>query len=192
MQISRDAFVGRPASAIRTLFGRRGDALLAPLDLCIVEDGEVFNPNTVSGVYVGAPVIWQGAGLLGTILGYCWPPAMPGDRVDPIVAIKPDAAVDIGGVPDVTEFAPVAHENDPVQLDYPQSPITGTIATALQEFPYPTGAYRVSAYLVEFDEAVQPIMHGARVRLTSGALLGILLKTDDFPNGSRRALVHPA
>jgi len=190
MLINRDADNPYPPSAVRTLFGKRGAMLIGPLDLCIVQQGEVYDPNIPSGVFVGATVSAQGIGQLGSISSYNWPPAMPGAEVDPIVAISPDPAVDTSGVPDTASFSPVTHVGDQVTID--GTTVTGHVVTPLQSFPYPGAAYRIHAYLIQFNSTIQPELHGARVRLTNGALLGMLLKTDSFPNGSDRALVYPA
>ena len=190
MLINRDTDNPFPPSAVRTLFGKRGATLIGPLDLCIVEQGEVYNPNIPAGVFVGATVSAQGIGPLGTIDSYSWPPGIPGAEVDPLVVISPDPAVDISGVPDISQFAPVAHVGDQVTID--GTTVTGRINTPLQSFPYPGAAYRIHAFLIQFNSTIQPEVHGARVRLANGALLGMLLKTDNFPSGSDRALVYPA
>ena len=191
------------ASPVRTLYGRKGSLLLAPLDLCILlaQNGqEEFRTSFPAGRFLAAPVLEAGGGRLGLISGYRWPPAAPGELVSPVVLLQAAPSADIRGIADVERIAAQADVGDTVHLGSGAPAAAGRVRHLIQRHPYPDLAHRVEAYRVEFSVPVPKEAHGAPVYLGEGegsgegeaALLGMLIATDNQAGGTCRALVYPA
>lgn len=210
VRIHRPPHADLPHSPSVVLYGRHQGRLLAPLDLVVmrVEAGEpVYDPPVDPGRLRGAPVRDEGGGLVGTVEAYGWPPALP-TRVDPVVRIEtgsdPPASVPRGAAPE-----PDVSMGDPVVLfdeedegedrggedgdgDVPGATVSGTVGGLLQPRPYPDPGHRADTYRVTFSRHLHADHHGARVHLSDGRLLGMLVATENDGDGACRALVYPA
>ena len=212
MLIFRPRHENIAASPVRTLYGRKGNLLLAPLDLCVLltrdgGGGEDFRTSLPAGRFVAAPVQEAGASRVGLIAQYQWPPALPpGDLVNPVVTVQAAPSADVRAVPDVERIAAQADVGDLVYLDGGGTGgggagggtggdsgdsggverIGGVVRHLIGRHPYPDLAHRVEAYRVDFWAPVPKEAHGSAVRLFGGALLGMLIATDNQPDNQNQ------
>ncbi len=201
MQLRRDQWQGS-ISPLRELFGRHEGRLVLPLDLCImVETGNTESPNFPAnpGHFNGAPVVDTGGGSVGTVAAYDWPAADIG-AVRPYTMVQPAAGADISGIPPASAPDPNVREHDVVRLeiinDQLQSVptgVTGAVAGLAAIRMYPDLGHRVLAYRVDFGQNLLSAAHGMRVCVAQPkVLLGMLIATQNQPDGKCHALVYPA
>jgi hypothetical protein len=199
MNIFRARHDNMPESPVRRLYGRKGNLLLVPLDVCILQglDGtEEFRPPPEPSRLIAAPIQEEGGGRLGLIARYEWPPR--GDRpVNPVVTVQLAPSANARDIEDLRVIASQFAVGDRVVLegdsDDPAAARTEGIILALSGWnEYPDLSHRVKAYGVEFSRHVDRRVHGAAVRLETGELLGMLIATQNQPGGACRALVYPA
>ena len=198
------------ASPVRALYGRKGGLLLAPLDLCVLlvqpDGGEEFRTSLPPGRFLAAPVQEAAGGRIGLIAGYDWPPPGKGESssVNPVVLVQAAPSVNIRGIADRERIAAQAEVEDAVHLgrddEGDAEGVEGVVRHGIGPYPYPDLAHQVSAYRVEFGRPVPREAHGSPVYLGAGGgagdgagadLLGMLIATDNRPDGTCRALVYP-
>ena len=219
------------ASPVRTLYGRKGNLLLAPLDLCILlaQDGgrEDFRTALPPEVLLASPVQEAGGSRVGLIAQYEWPPPTSASRVNPVVLLQVAPSANIKSIADRECIAVQADVGDAVHLDGETATgtagVQGVVRHLVGPHPYPDLAHRVEAYRVDFSQPVPKEAHGSPVYLATrsrtgrktskgagngagngtndetsigaangtGDLLGMLIATDNQPEGTCRALVYP-
>src|SRR5690349_7077166 len=114
-------------SPMRTLYGRKGNLLLFPLDVCIlqfIEGGEEFRPVLPATRLIAAPVQEDGGRgpdgpgtrRIGLIAHYEWPP-LPGAVVNPVVTAQAAPSASLKGIPDIAVIAPLVELGDRILLD---------------------------------------------------------------------------
>ncbi len=211
MKIFRARHNTVPESPVRTLYGRKGNLLLVPLDICILQMAngiEEFRPPLEVSRLITAPVQDLEDGRLGVIAGYDWPP-QKGESVNPVVTIQLAPSGNVKGIPDLRVLASQLRVGDLVFLsgeDVEQvvfavgrktvnpdsvNRVVGTIVSLTHLQEYPDLEHRVIAHAVEFQQHLDPTVRGAAVRRESGELVGMLISTQNQPDGVCRALVYP-
>ncbi len=191
---------GVTASPLRELYGQANGKLLLPLDVCIYHDtggGEQLHFPSPAGILNGAPIVDSGGGHAGVVGAYDWPPANM-FAVNPIVSVDP--AVPIAGVPSGQAPLAMLRIHDVVELEIIADDLTaqrtgihGSVKELIVSRIYPDLSHRVLAYLIGFGQSLSGTSHGSRVILSStGALVGMLIATQNQNDGSCDALVYPA
>jgi hypothetical protein len=186
MAIFRGSYLGFPRSENCQLYGKKDGSLLAPIDLVLASGLPVF---------IGAPIRDEGGVQIGVINNYTLPNTTPGNLSNPIVSITPESFIDLDPIPDGFQSqSPNIGQNASVSLKVGLTMDTGTIKELPSQLPYPEGLGSVVvAYVVHFNSTVKDRKHGGRVLLNNdGSLLGMLIYTQEQPNGTTRALVYPA
>ena len=175
----------------KELYGRKGNELIAPLDLLVDNAG---NLPDIPGTFVGEKIVTPGGGLVGTILSYDWPPSNPFE-VRPVVTIQPDSNLSLRGIPDIAvTSAPMVALKDAVTLDIGTG-INGSIVVADEPVirAYSNFSTEVQTYRVDFNQQLLSDTHGGRVTIdATNQLLGMLIATQNRADGSCQALVFPA
>jgi hypothetical protein len=195
MKIFRARYDNVPESPVRTLYGRKGNLLLMPLDVCILQRSngtEEFRPPEAARL-IAAPIQEQGGGRLGVIARYEWPPR-PDALVNPVVIVQLAPSANIKGVPDLRVLASQVNIGDKIVLTGGSSGdrVEGVVRSLRGSCEYPDLAHPVQAYRVEFQQHVDRQEHGAAIWLEGSGLLGMLIATQNQPGGICRALVYPA
>jgi hypothetical protein len=197
MYIYRAKHDNMPESPVRTLYGRKGNVLFVPLDVCILQvaagGGDEFRPAPEPARLIAAPIQEEGAGRIGLIAHYEWPPLLADHSVNPVVTVQLAPSASVRGIEDLRVLAPQVHPGDAVTIDLGSgTTISGTIHTEIGWCSYPDLLHHVGAYRVELVAHVDVRLHGSAVRLTgNGGLLGMLIATQNEPGGTCRALVYP-
>lgn len=203
MKIFRVKYDNVPESPVRTLYGRKGNLLLAPLDVCILQlnnGNEEFRPAPEAARLIAAPIQEYNDGRMGVIAQYEWPPNND-SAINPVVTVQLAPSANAKGIPDLRVLASQVRVDDRVKvfleskndgLSVLGQSIAGTVRTIPQWHPYPDLIHRVLAYGVEFQQHVDRTMHGSAVWLETGELVGMLISTQNQPDGICRALVYPA
>ena len=185
-----------PESPVRTLYGRKGNLLLLPLDVCILQTVggiEEFRPASEANRLISAPIQEEGGGRVGLIAQYEWPPLHHESPVNPVVTVQLAPSASIRGIEDLRVLAPRVHTGDRVTLGSGKDSIEGTVYEQPGLHHYPDLTHHVQAYAVEFQQHMDRKLHGAAVWLsTNGRLLGMLILTQNEPDDLCRALVYPA
>jgi hypothetical protein len=192
MQIFRAKHDNVPESPVRTLYGRKGNLLLLPLDVCILQNingTEEFRPSPEVTRLIAAPIQDEADGRIGLIAQYTWPPVQ-GAPVGPVVMVQLAPSANVKGVTDLRELACQVEAGDAIVCV--EGGIEGTVSQAIGWCTYPDLTHQVEAYRVEFGQHVGRRSHGAAVRLKSGQLVGMLIATQNQDSGVCRALVYPA
>ena len=176
---------------MRTLYGRKANILLLPLDVCLLQtvDGkEEFRPSPESNRLIAAPIQDERDGRIGLIAQYTWPPR-EGMPVDPVVMVQMAPSATLRGVEDLRVIASQAEVGDTVVCV--EGNIEGKVMRSICLCTYPDLTHQVNAYHVEFPQHVGSRAHGSAVRFKSGQLLGMLIATMNLNTGVCRALVYP-
>lgn len=192
MNIFRAKHDNVPESPVRTLYGRKGNMLFLPLDVCLlltVNGQEEFRPPAERTRLIAAPIQDEADGRIGTIAQYAWPPR-EGVPVNPVVLVQLAPSANVKGVEDLRVIACQVQVGDAIVCV--EGDIEGTVLQAIGLCTYPDLAHHVAAYRVEFGQPVSCRSHGSAVRLKTGELLGMLIATQNQPEGICRALVFPA
>jgi hypothetical protein len=192
MNIYRTRHDNVPESPVRTLYGRKGNLLLLPLDVCILQvvNGiDEFRPSPEATRLIAAPIQDELDGRVGLVAQYAWPP-LDGVPIDPVVLVQLAPSANVKGVVDLRVLASQAAAGDIVICA--EGDVEGRVTECSGTCTYPDLAHNVEAYRVEFKEHLSPRCHGAAVRLQGGGLLGMLIATENQTNGVCRALVYPA
>jgi len=185
---------------LRELYGADGGRLILPLDVCLVlEEGgaETLGFPATSGTLLDDPVVDSGGGPVGTIAAYDWPPSDDFD-VKPLAFVASDGAA---RAPSGRAAQAALRLNDVVELETVDdntlesvgSGVLGTVQSLEVLRVWPDLTRRVQTYRVDFGQNLLPTTRGARVVLKDGgALVGMLLFTQNQPNGTCNAFVYPA
>jgi hypothetical protein len=193
MNIYRAKHDNVPVSPVRTLYGRKGNFLLLPLDVCILQTvnggSDEFRPCAEDTRLIAAPIQDEADGRIGLIAQYVWPPR-EGIPIDPVVLVQLAPSANVKGVADLREIACQVEAGDAIVCV--EGGIEGTVTRAIGWCTYPDLTHRVEAYRVEFRQHVGCRSHRAAVRLVSGELVGMLIATQNQESGVCRALVYPA
>lgn len=192
MNIYRAKHDNVPESPVRTLYGRKGNLLLLPLDVCIlqtVNGKEEFRPSPESTRMIAAPIQDEADGRIGLIAQYTWPPFRDSGSVDPVVLVQLAPSANVKGVEDLRVIACQPALNDAVRCV--EGGIDGVVVKLIGWCLYPDLMHRVAAYRVEFAQYIAPRAHGSAVRLKNGELVGMLIATQNQESGICRALVYP-
>jgi hypothetical protein len=199
MNIYRAKHDNVPVSPVRTLYGRKGNLLLLPLDVCVLQttnggidgiDGiDEFRPSPEATRLIAAPIQDEKDGRIGLIAQYAWPPR-EGVPIDPVVLVQLAPSANVKGIADLREVACQVETGDAIVCV--EGDIQGTVTRAIGWCTYPDLTHQVEAYRVEFGRHVDRRSHGAAVRLKSGQLVGMLIATQNQDSGVCRALVYPA
>ena len=187
-------------SPLRELYGSKASALLFPIDICIyVDQGghEQLNYPASQGQLLGHKVTNSGGGTFGAILKYDWPPVNP-FQVYPFAAIKP--AFDISNVASGHALPLQANIDEMIELEQfddefmaVRTGVKGKISGLIAPQSYPDLAHKITAYQINISQQLLNSSRGSRVVLaTSGALLGMLLATQNRTDGTCDAMVYPA
>ena len=193
MQINRDTFGVIPSSPIRELYGNLGGVLIAPIDIILFHSG-TFNPPSSSGSFNGSNILTSAGTVLGKTSSSLWPPVNTFD-VQPFIKITPNSGVDLTIFPEVNSpLIPVLSNGNSIDLLTEGSSIKGTIIDPnIVGRSFITFSFRVSAFTVQFSQFLLPSLHGSRIMLTGGQLIGLLIATRNNPaNGTCDALIYPA
>jgi hypothetical protein len=203
MNIFRARHDNMPESPVRRLYGRKGNLLLVPLDVCLLQEingVEEFRPPPERGRLIAAPILEEGGGRVGLIAQYEWPPRN-GRPVNPVVTVQLAPSANIRGIEDLRVIASQFAAGDRVVLQEDEQEggdpaaagrTEGVILAPSGRHEYPDLMHRERAYAVAFGRHVERRAHGAAVRLETGELLGMLIATQNQPDGACRALVYPA
>ena len=192
MHIYRAKHDNVPQSPVRTLYGRKGNLLLLPLDVCVLQSvngKEEFRPPPETTRLIAAPIQDELGGRLGLVAQYTWPPR-DGVAVDPVVLVQLAPSANVKEVEDLRVIACQVEVGD--ALVCVEGNIEGRVIRPIGTCPYPDLTHQVEAYCVEFRQHVGCRAHGAAVRLMSGELVGMLIATQNQDTGVCRALVYPA
>jgi hypothetical protein len=165
---------------------------LLPLDVCLlqtVNGREEFRPSTEGTRLIAAPIQDERDGRIGTIAQYAWPPR-DGIPLIPVVLVQLAPSANVKGVEDLRVIASHAKVGDGIICT--ETGAEGIIMQASGGCTYPDLTHQVEAYRVEFNEPIACRAHGSAVRLATGGLLGMLIATQNQPDGICRALVYPA
>ena len=197
MHIYRARHDNMPISPVRTLYGRKGNLLLLPLDVCILQTingTEEFRPAPEAARLIAAPIQEEGGGRVGLIAHYDWPPLHSDAPVNPIVTVQLAPSADARGIEDLRVLAPQVHVGDKILLRLCDCrTIEGTVRDRVDRHHYPDLGHHVRAYAVTFEQHVDRSAHGGAVRLlNNGRVFGMLIATQNEPDGLCRALVYPA
>ncbi len=191
MNIYRAKHDNVPESPVRTLYGRKGNQLLLPLDVCIlqtVNGKEEFRPSPEETRLIAAPIQDERDGRIGLVAQYAWPPTDK-TTVNPVVTVQLAPSANVKGVEDLRVIACQVAVGDGIVCV--EGNIEGKVTRAIGWCTYPDLTHQVEAYRVEFQQHVSRRAHGAAVRLKSGELVGMLIATQNQENGACRALVYP-
>lgn len=209
MKIIRTRYDNVPESPVRTLYGRKGNLLFVPLDVCILQvsnNTEEFRPSPEAARLIAAPIQEYGDGRLGVVAQYEWPPRA-GEPVNPVVTVQLAPSANVKGIPDLRVLASQFRVGDRVFLAGTDTSlhaadgngstlagrrIEGVVVILSHWQEYPDLTHRVMAYGVEFQHHVDRTVHGAAVWRETGELMGMLIATQNQPDGICRALVYPA
>jgi hypothetical protein len=197
MQLRRQ---GSSVSPLRELYGADGGRLILPLDVCLVLDGggvETLQFPATPGLLLDDSVVDSGGGQVGTVAAYDWPPDDDFD-VKPLTFVASDGAanVPLGSAEpvelrlnDVVELETV----DDNTLESVGSGVLGTVQSLEVLRVWPDLTRRVHTDRVDFGQNLLSTTRGARVVLKDGgALVGMLLFTQNQPDGTCNAFVYPA
>ncbi len=198
MNIYRAKHDNVPESPVRTLYGRKGNTLILPLDICILQvinGREELRPSPEVGRLVAAPIQEEVGGRIGLVAQYDWPP--PFTRIaNPVVLVQLAPSANLREVEDLRVLAPLVQVGDPVICT--AGNIQGKVVRDIGWCNYPDNVHKVEAYRVEFSRHIDRRAHGAAVRLKGDGLIGMLIATqneepeDGQVEGVCRALVFPA
>jgi len=191
MNVFRARHDNVPESPVRTLYGRKGNFLLLPLDVCVLQtvNGiDEFRPSPEVTRLIAAPIQDESDGRVGLVAQYVWPPG-EGVLVDPVVLVQLAPSADVKRVRDMRVIACQVEAGDAIVCV--EGNIEGRITRSIGWCTYPDLTHRVEAYRVEFGQHVDCRSHGAAVRLPSGELVGMLIATQNQQSGVCRALVYP-
>jgi hypothetical protein len=204
MNIFRARHDNVPESPVRTLYGRKGNLLLLPLDVCIlqtVNGNEEFRPSPETARLIAAPIQDEKDGRIGLIAKYDWPSLLGsngnGTVANPVVTVQLAPSANVKGVEDLRVLACRVELGDAVVCV--EGGAEGVVVRDMGWCAYPDLTHRVKAYRVEFRQHISNRAHGSAVRLKSGGdLVGMLIATHnqgdgaDSSGGVCRALVYPA
>jgi hypothetical protein len=192
MNVYRAKHDNVPESPVRTLYGRKGNLLLLPLDVCIlqtVNGRDEFRPSIENTLLIAAPIQDEADGRIGLIAQYDWPP-LPGKPANPVVMVQLAPSANVKGVPDLRVIASQVHLGDSITCE--EADAEGIVWADLGPCTYPDLTHQLEAYRVEFNKHVSQRAHGAAVRSTTGELVGMLIATQNSTSSSTcRALVYP-
>lgn len=211
MNVFRARHDNVPESPVRTLYGRKGNLLLLPLDVCIlqtVNGNEEFRPSPESTRLIAAPIQDELDGRIGLIAQYDWPP-LPGNgngavvAANPVVTVQLAPSANVKGVEDLRVLACRVEVGDAIVCM--EGGAEGVVVRAIDWCAYPDLSHRVRAYCIDFNQHISVRAHGSAVRLKSGGeLVGMLIATRNLGSGADgssdnsggggicRALVYPA
>src|ERR1044071_6520552 len=150
MNIFRARHDNVPESPVRRLYGRKGNLLLVPLDVCLLQEingVEEFRPPPEPSRLIAAPLQEEGGGRLGLIARYEWPPRN-GRPVNPVVTVQLAPSANAKGIEDLRVYASQFAVGDKVVLEGNEGEGGGSAAVRTAAAAHAAGTGRTEGIIL--------------------------------------------